>query len=165
MLKSFTFLYLSFLSVLFFASFFCCLSLFLYPKKTIFCRKRLCTVASLCFVALVSTFPYRCSILSTSPAVVHSFLPKKTTVNKSSGHDFFFFFLSSFVAFFVFVFVFVFLFCFLFCCCLFFVCFVFAVLKSLLHRSCNPNSDYSRYQSFIEPMSSDPTTEPNPRHY
>ena len=47
--------------VLFFASFFfCCLSLFLHN----FSQKRLCTVVSLCFVALVSTFPYICSVMS-----------------------------------------------------------------------------------------------------
>ena len=39
--------------------------------KTVFC---LSSSVSLCFVALVSTFPQICSILSTSPAVVHSFL-------------------------------------------------------------------------------------------
>ena len=34
-------------------------SLLTPPKKTIFCRKRLCTILSLCFAALVSTFPPR----------------------------------------------------------------------------------------------------------
>ena len=33
-----------------------------------------CTFVSLCFVALVSTFPQICSILSTSTAALHSFL-------------------------------------------------------------------------------------------
>ena len=48
--------------------FFGCLSIFLHQKKTHFCRKRLCTVVCLCFVALVNTFPWICSILSTSAA-------------------------------------------------------------------------------------------------
>ena len=39
-----------------------CLSLsLLTPEEDIFCRKRLCTIVSLCFFALVSTFPYICS--------------------------------------------------------------------------------------------------------
>ena len=64
----------SFLSVIFFASFFfCCQSIFLIPEECNFCRKRSCTIVSLCFVALVSTFPYICFILSVSPAVLHSF--------------------------------------------------------------------------------------------
>ena len=36
----------------------------LTPEEDNFCRKRLCTVVSLCFVALVSTFPYICSVQS-----------------------------------------------------------------------------------------------------
>ena len=48
------------------------LSVSLHPKKTIFCRKRSCTIVSLCSIALVSTFPQSCSILSALPAVVHS---------------------------------------------------------------------------------------------
>ena len=38
-------------------------------------QKSSCTIVSLCFVALVSTFQFLCSTVSTSPAVaVHSFL-------------------------------------------------------------------------------------------
>ena len=43
-------------------------------RRRTFCRKRLCTTVSLCFVALVSTFPEISSISSASPAVVYSFV-------------------------------------------------------------------------------------------
>ena len=61
------FLYIScFLSVLFFASFFFFVCLSSYTrrrrKKREKKKKLLCTVVSLCFVALVSTFPQICSI-------------------------------------------------------------------------------------------------------
>ena len=45
----------------------------LTPGGDSLCRKLLCTIVSLCFIALVSTFPQICCVLSTSPAVVHSF--------------------------------------------------------------------------------------------
>ena len=35
----------------------------LAPKEDDICRKRSCTIVSLCFVALVSTFPQICSIV------------------------------------------------------------------------------------------------------
>ena len=43
-------------------------------EEDIFCRNRLYAIVSLCFVALVSTFPEISSILSASPAVVYSFV-------------------------------------------------------------------------------------------
>ena len=46
----------------------------LAPEEDNFCRKPSCIIVSLFFVVLVSAFPYICSILSNSPAVVHSFL-------------------------------------------------------------------------------------------
>ena len=42
-------------------------------RRSQFWSKALCTNVSLCFVVLVSTFPKICSVLSASPAVVHSF--------------------------------------------------------------------------------------------
>ena len=52
-------------------------SVFLHPKKTIFVESARNVLLFPCFVALVSSFPYICSILSTSPAVVHWFLEKQ----------------------------------------------------------------------------------------
>ena len=45
----------------------------LAPEEDFSYQKRLCTIIFLHFVALVSTFPWICSILSTSPAVLRSF--------------------------------------------------------------------------------------------
>ena len=55
----------------------------LTPEEDNHCRKRSCTIGSLCLVALVSTFPQQsCEpILSTSPAVVHSFRSARLAVH------------------------------------------------------------------------------------
>ena len=50
----------------------------LAPEEDNFHWKYSRTTVSLCFIALVSTFPWICSVLSTSPAVVCSFLPLYT---------------------------------------------------------------------------------------
>ena len=56
--KHVTFLYISSLSVLFFCFLLLLLSVsLLTPEEDDICRKRLCTIVSFCFVALVSTFP------------------------------------------------------------------------------------------------------------
>ena len=66
-------------SVFFFASFFFYYYLFfLHLTKTIFCRKRLCFLFSLCSSYRWIHFPSSVlSVLSTSPVVVHSFLRKR----------------------------------------------------------------------------------------
>ena len=46
----------------------------LTPEEDNFCRKHLCTIVFLCFIALVSTFPKISPILSAVPAVVPSLL-------------------------------------------------------------------------------------------
>ena len=56
------------------SSFVVCLSSCTRRRHFCCCRKRLCPVVSACSAALVSTFPYIYSVLSTSPAVVHSVL-------------------------------------------------------------------------------------------
>ena len=56
------------------SSFVVCLSSCTRRRQFCCCRKRLCPVVSVCSAALVSTFPYICSVLSTSPAAVHSVL-------------------------------------------------------------------------------------------
>ena len=58
-----TFIYIGSLSVLFFASFSFFVFNLLATEQDNFCRKRLCAIASTCFVTLVSIFPYICSVL------------------------------------------------------------------------------------------------------
>ena len=55
----------------------------LTPEEDNLCRNRSCAIVSLCFVALMNTLPWICSILSTSPAVVHSFLKRNQKPNKN----------------------------------------------------------------------------------
>ena len=52
----------------------------LAPEEDIFCRKRLCTIVSLCFVALVSTFP---QIFSTMLEIRQSVLSHRRQTHAS----------------------------------------------------------------------------------